>query len=91
VKLPPVKIRARQEVKIKGWKLATSSLVKIWASIEKDAGNIQSQAIKVQLICRQYSVYYPLLPYMQKTCDVAEKAILAKKKLRKKCVNRDKM
>ena len=32
-----------------------------------------------------------LHPYMQKTCDVAEKAILAKKKLRKKCVNRDKM
>ena len=32
-----------------------------------------------------------LFPYMQKTCDVAEKAILAKKKLRKKCVNRDKM
>ena len=30
------------------------------------------------------------LAYMQKTCDVAEKAILAKKKLRKKCVNRDK-
>ena len=30
-------------------------------------------------------------PYMQKTCDVAEKAILAKKNLRKKCVNRDKM
>ena len=29
--------------------------------------------------------------YMQKTCDVAVKAILAKKKLRKKCVNRDKM
>ena len=29
--------------------------------------------------------------YMQKTCDVAEKAILAEKKLRKKCVNRDKM
>ena len=29
--------------------------------------------------------------YMQKTCDVAEKAIVAKKKLRKKCVNRDKM
>ena len=29
--------------------------------------------------------------YMQKTCDVAAKAILAKKKLRKKCVNRDKM
>ena len=28
--------------------------------------------------------------YMQKTCDVAEKAILAKKNLRKKCVNRDK-
>ena len=28
---------------------------------------------------------------MQKTCDVAEKAILAKKKLRKKCVNPDKM
>ena len=27
--------------------------------------------------------------YTQKTCDVAEKAILAKKKLRKKCVNRD--
>ena len=25
--------------------------------------------------------------YMQKTCDVAEEAILAKKKLRKKCVN----
>ena len=25
-----------------------------------------------------------ILPYMQKTCDVAEKAILAKKKLRKK-------
>ena len=32
-----------------------------------------------------------LKPYMPKTCDVAEKAILAKKKLRKKCVNRDKM
>ena len=29
--------------------------------------------------------------YMQKTCDVAVKAILAKKNLRKKCVNRDKM
>ena len=29
--------------------------------------------------------------YMQKTCDVAELAILAKKNLRKKCVNRDKM
>ena len=29
--------------------------------------------------------------YMQKTCDVAEKVILAKKNLRKKCVNRDKM
>ena len=29
--------------------------------------------------------------YMQKTCDVTEKAILAQKKLRKKCVNRDKM
>ena len=28
--------------------------------------------------------------YMQKTCDVAGKAILAKKKLWKKCVNRDK-
>ena len=35
--------------------------------------------------------YRNLVPYMQKTCDVAEKAILAKKKLRKKCVNRDKM
>ena len=32
-----------------------------------------------------------LIAYMQKTCDVAEKAILAKKKLRKKCVNRNKM
>ena len=32
-----------------------------------------------------------IIAYMQKTCDVAEKAILAKKKLRKKCVNRDKM
>ena len=30
-------------------------------------------------------------PYMQKTCDVAGKAILAKINLRKKCVNRDKM
>ena len=29
--------------------------------------------------------------YMQKTCEVAEMAILAKKKLRKKCVNCDKM
>ena len=29
--------------------------------------------------------------YMQKTCDVAGKAILAKINLRKKCVNRDKM
>ena len=35
--------------------------------------------------------YMQTKPYMQKTCDVAEKAILAKKKLRKKCVNRDKM
>ena len=34
---------------------------------------------------------FHLDPYMQKTCDVAGKAILAKKKLRKKCVNRDKM
>ena len=33
----------------------------------------------------------PARPYMQKTCDVAEKAILAKKNFRKKCVNRDKM
>ena len=32
-----------------------------------------------------------VIPYMQKTCDVAEKAILAKINLRKKCVNRDKM
>ena len=32
-----------------------------------------------------------LYTYMQKTCDVAEKAILAKKNLQKKCVNRDKM
>ena len=32
-----------------------------------------------------------MIPYMQKTCDVTEKAILAKKNLRKKCVNRDKM
>ena len=31
------------------------------------------------------------IPYMQKTCDVAEKAILAKKNLPKKCVNHDKM
>ena len=30
-------------------------------------------------------------PYMQKTCDIAEKAILAKENLPKKCVNRDKM
>ena len=30
-------------------------------------------------------------PYMQKTCDVAGKAILAKINLRKKCVNCDKM
>ena len=30
-------------------------------------------------------------PYMQKTCDDAVKAILAKKNLRKKSVNRDKM
>lgn len=29
--------------------------------------------------------------YMQKTCDVAEKAILAKKNLWKKCLNRNKM
>ena len=36
-------------------------------------------------------VFNIIKPYMQKTCDVAEKAILAKKKLRKKCVNRDKM
>ena len=32
-----------------------------------------------------------LVAYMQKTCDVAGKAILDKKKLRKKCVNCDKM
>ena len=31
------------------------------------------------------------ITYMQKTCDVAEKAILAKKNLQKKCVNRNKM
>ena len=29
--------------------------------------------------------------YMQKTCDVAKMAILAKKNLQKKCANRDKM
>ena len=29
--------------------------------------------------------------YMQKTCDVVGKAILAKKNLQKKCINRDKM
>ena len=38
--------------------------------------------------CRPILTQYP---YMQKTCDVAVKAILAKKKLRKKCVNRNKM
>ena len=32
-----------------------------------------------------------LFPYMQKTCDVAEKAILAKNNLWKKCVYCDKM
>ena len=37
-------------------------------------------------------VHVPLSQaYMQKTCDVAGKAILAKINLRKKCVNRDKM
>ena len=40
-------------------------------------------------ICACHTFYE--LSYMQKTCDVAEKAILAKKNLRKKCVNRDKM
>ena len=39
----------------------------------------------------QFQKISGLRPYMQKTCDVAEKAILAKKNLRKKCVNRDKM
>ena len=40
--------------------------------------------------------YEDMFPYMQKTCDVAEKAILAKKKIaekvrksRQKCVNRE--
>ena len=64
MKLPPVKIRAilaQQEGKIKGWKLAILFSVKIWANIEEDAGNIQIQAIKVHLIWKQYSVYYPLL------------------------------
>ena len=32
-----------------------------------------------------------LMAYMQKTCDDVVMAILAKKKLRKKCVNSDKM
>ena len=35
-------------------------------------------------------LWYVYNSYMQKTCDVAEKAILAKKNLRKKCANRDK-
>ena len=43
------------------------------------------------LTFQQMSVQLYAPSYMQKTCDVAEKAILAKKKLRKKCVNRDKM
>ena len=37
-----------------------------------------------------YHVNGHIVAYMQKMCGFAEKAILAKKKLRKKCVNRDK-
>ena len=49
--------------------------------------------IHYRVMIRTYHTIYKIEydPYMQKTCDVAEKAILAKKKLRKKCVNCDKM
>ena len=51
--------------------------------------------VKLHFCSAANAIIAPLLfsslSYMQKTCDVAEKAILAKKNLRKKCVNRDKM
>ena len=44
-----------------------------------------------EVVIVMIKVLVMVVAYMQKTCDVAEKAILAKKNLRKKCVNRDKM
>ena len=49
-------------------------------------------ARSVMSACRAlFDILSSSLLYMQKTCDVAVKAILAKKNLRKKCINRDKM
>ena len=53
----------------------------------------RNQIHMLRFLSRGYIRVYQVISgsYMQKTCDVAEKAILAKKNLRKKCVNRDKM
>ena len=61
----------------------------ILSSIETEScvNKIHSGCVGTLWIC----ILYMYIAYMQKTCDVAEKAILAKKKLRKKGVNRDKM
>ena len=67
--------------------------------LEMNIQNYEEQTTLVRLVLLAMTVFSPNLvslscalspTYMQKTCDVAEKAILAKKNLRKKCVNRDK-
>ena len=58
----------------------------------------ENEWIKMAIILPTGQWYAPsavindaLIHTCKKTCDVAEKVILAKKNLRKKCVNRDKM
>ena len=52
---------------------------------------VAKSLVAVVVLAISSGVTLPPRSYMQKTCDVAEKAVLAKKNLRKKCVNRDKM
>ena len=62
----------------------------IWGAFSGAALSKDSNNYCVSPSQNKWCIVWPET-YMQKTCDVAEKASLAKKKLRKKCVNRDKM
>ena len=62
-------------------------VVEAWIGGVRSAWHLQDHLPK-HLICWSWSL---VSSYMQKTCDVAEMATLVKKKLRKRCVNRDKM
>ena len=72
-------IHAPFDVRLNGCK---SSNEKSFAIKRTGAPFSNSAGVKVE---------HCLASYMQKTCDVAGEAILAKINLRKKCVNRDKM